>query len=433
MKLQPGALTRDPIRVTDEIGTTGLRQFGGFIHEEFLPDLRGRRKMAQYREMADNDIVISTVLSVYQRLQSQRVWTAAPSIADDAQALKWSDRLREAFFEDMEHPFIKIPVTSIDDSLTFGAHLSEMVFKMRDDGLVTFKKFAPRSMEAVENWVWDTEEDKAVGFVHQNPSIGVRVTIPLVKCLHVTHRPRYDNPEGTSALRGLFTTYAAVKKLRMVEGIGYERNVSGMPIMEVPPEILDASRDTVDSTVYNEFKKLIQQIKRDEREGLIIPAEMIEGEDGKSVPTGYKFRFANAAAHASMAAALHATIVRLETHIARGLQAEFLMMGSADSSGSYSMHEDKTSLFALHMDGLADTVRVAMNNGPIRVWAELNHCPPEFIPTLEHAPLQKTPLKDLGEFIKQMVDAMVLTPTPELEGFVAERAGLPIAGVDEVD
>ena len=45
-----------------ELGTSGLRRSGGFVHEEFLNQLRGRRGFLVYREMADNDPVIGSIL-----------------------------------------------------------------------------------------------------------------------------------------------------------------------------------------------------------------------------------------------------------------------------------------------------------------------------------------------------------------------------------
>jgi hypothetical protein len=47
---------------TAVIGQTGLKQFGGFLQEEFLPALRGDAGRRKYREMADNDAIIGAVV-----------------------------------------------------------------------------------------------------------------------------------------------------------------------------------------------------------------------------------------------------------------------------------------------------------------------------------------------------------------------------------
>ena len=45
-----------------ELGTTGLRQFAGWIREDFLPELQGRQGARTYREMADNSPIIGGIL-----------------------------------------------------------------------------------------------------------------------------------------------------------------------------------------------------------------------------------------------------------------------------------------------------------------------------------------------------------------------------------
>ena len=39
-----------------EIGSTGLKQFAGFVREEYLRELQGQRGMSKFREMGDDDI-----------------------------------------------------------------------------------------------------------------------------------------------------------------------------------------------------------------------------------------------------------------------------------------------------------------------------------------------------------------------------------------
>lgn len=47
-----------------ELGSAGLNQQGGLIHEEFLPQLQGLRAIRVYREMSANDPVAGHPVSV---------------------------------------------------------------------------------------------------------------------------------------------------------------------------------------------------------------------------------------------------------------------------------------------------------------------------------------------------------------------------------
>jgi hypothetical protein len=62
----------------NELGTTGLRRSGGFITEEFLNQLRGRRGLLVYREMADNDPVIGSILYAIEKVVLRLEWRIDP-------------------------------------------------------------------------------------------------------------------------------------------------------------------------------------------------------------------------------------------------------------------------------------------------------------------------------------------------------------------
>ena len=58
-------MAQEPLREPDEmteLGTTGLRRSGGFVIDEYINSLRGSRGHRTYREMAENDPVIGSIL-----------------------------------------------------------------------------------------------------------------------------------------------------------------------------------------------------------------------------------------------------------------------------------------------------------------------------------------------------------------------------------
>lgn len=61
-----------------EIGTTGLVHTGGFVRDEFLPQLQGDRATKIYREMKDNDPVIGAMLFAVDMLARQVEWRIEP-------------------------------------------------------------------------------------------------------------------------------------------------------------------------------------------------------------------------------------------------------------------------------------------------------------------------------------------------------------------
>ena len=61
-----------------QAGVTGLRQFSGWVYEEFLPDLQGYRGRQVYREMMDNDPVIGAFLFAVEMLIRRVEWRVDP-------------------------------------------------------------------------------------------------------------------------------------------------------------------------------------------------------------------------------------------------------------------------------------------------------------------------------------------------------------------
>ena len=70
------------------IGDSGLRRSGGYISEEFLPELRGSLAIHQFRQMADNDATVGAILFAIEMLCRQVTWDMQAvddsSAADDA-------------------------------------------------------------------------------------------------------------------------------------------------------------------------------------------------------------------------------------------------------------------------------------------------------------------------------------------------------------
>ena len=57
-----------PKKDFNEVGATGLKQYSGYINEEFLPELKGRQGTRVYREMSDNDPIIGAILFAIEML-----------------------------------------------------------------------------------------------------------------------------------------------------------------------------------------------------------------------------------------------------------------------------------------------------------------------------------------------------------------------------
>ena len=87
-----------------EIGRIGQRRYGGTIYEEFLPELRGKRGIAVYHEMSENDDVVGAILFAIEMLVRQTVWNVEPcgNTSKDKEAAKFV----KSCMDDMQETWI---------------------------------------------------------------------------------------------------------------------------------------------------------------------------------------------------------------------------------------------------------------------------------------------------------------------------------------
>src|SRR5882724_11007104 len=197
-----------------ELGNSGLKAYSGYIFEEFLPSLQGRKAVQVYREMTDNEPVVGAILfAIQQSLRGVKWrWTSpeedlaqneprptmtpkdevaaaqdgAPPGESDVGAepgkTKQNDqddelvKFCESLFDDMDHTFEDF-VTEVLTMLSYGYAPMEIVLKRRnglnpeddpdaqlavnlphqpksryEDGKIGIHKLALRGQDTVLHW-----------------------------------------------------------------------------------------------------------------------------------------------------------------------------------------------------------------------------------------------------------------------------------------
>src|SRR5262245_65565980 len=62
-----------------ELGVTGVKRVSGYVDEEFLPALRGRKAVRVYREMSANDSMVGALLFSIDKLLRELGGTVLPA------------------------------------------------------------------------------------------------------------------------------------------------------------------------------------------------------------------------------------------------------------------------------------------------------------------------------------------------------------------
>lgn len=422
-------MTAETPPILAEVGATGLKRSSGFLTEEFLPQLSGSRGVRVYREMADNEAVIGGALLAMETLVKQVLWTVEP--ANDTPEAHRVAEFVDSCREDMEHTWSDF-LSEAMSMTVFGWAWFEEVYKIRrgpsessarfrskhSDGLWGWRKFGVRAQESLYEWKFDDETGDVLG-MWQMPAPSYRLRfLPLEKSLHFRIRSRKGSPEGRSLLRNAYRSWYFLKRIQEIEAIGVERDLAGLPDMQVPVEVMNAAPGSQLAQLRAYYETMVSRIRRGEYEGIVRPTETLP--NGNS--SGYKFGLV--ASGGRRPVDVDAIIKRYESRILISLLAEFLVLGM-DKVGSFALSSDKTDLFAQSIRAILSIVVDGFNRTAIPRLCSLNGIPVEMHPKLKHGDIEKRSLTEIATYIGTLTGSGHLAPSDALDDWLREQGDLP--------
>lgn len=415
-----------------EAGNSGLRVFGGFVAEEFDPNLRGMRGMRMYREMSDSSATIGAFFYVLMQVVCKLAWHVAP--ADQTPLSLLAQQYYESIMEDMEHTWTEL-IQEVLSMCIFGFAPVEIVLKMRqgeqddfrfaskfDDGMVGVRKLALRSQETILRWILDADNNSILGVVQMPWTGGIRM-IPRSKLLLFRTRSYRNNPEGRSLLRNAYRPYYFAKRIEEIEGIGIERDLAGFPVMMIPAEVISAGEKGTDpdapATLLS-YKNLVKNIKRNSQEGAVLPSDV----DDKGHPL-FELKLLSSGGKRNFDTSQ--IIERYQQQIASSVMADFLLLGHGQGGrGTGTLSQDKITMFYEAIAGLVAAIANTLNKELVPLLGELNGVPISNQPKFYTDKPEQVDLGRLGAYINALAaSGMTLFPNEPLENYLLEVAGLP--------
>lgn len=413
-------------------GQTGLPIWHGKVYDEVLLDLQGDRGRRIFREMAEQDPIIGGVLNGIEMLARQVTWTMKP--ADDTKVAEKAAEFVDECLTDMS-PTFGDTLAEVLSMLTYGWSWLEIIYKRRkglkvndrlrssrfDDNKIGWAGWHIRGQETLWEWLYENSDStgELVGMKQNPPPNYHTAEVPRWKSLHFMTKSRRQNPEGVSILRSAYRSWYMKKNIEIVEGIGVERDLAGLPVLYAPSDLFSISASDEQKALFEDLKKLVVAIKRDEQEGILMP--MAYDEEGKN-PL-YKLELLSAGGERQFDT--NAIINRYDERIAMSMLADFILMGHSNT-GSFALSTTKTGLFATAMSAILDVITDEINAEAITKLCVLNGIPLKKIPSLQHGKVETTDLTKVGEYLRQLNAAgMTVFPNEALEIYLLGQAGLP--------
>lgn len=432
--VEKAATVPDTTAPTDEVGFTGLREFSGQIEEEFLPNLRGRRRVETYKEMRENDPTIGAILFAIEMLIRQVDFPIVPG-GDEQADIDKAEFLRGCF-DDMTDTW-QDTLAQILSFLVFGYSLHEEVYKVRqgdtgdpftssrfDDRRMGWKKLAPRAQDTIQRWIFDPDSGEVCGAIQRSPTSGKAAVLPMQRTLLFRTSTNKGNPEGRSILRNAYRPWFFKKRIEEIEAIGIERDLAGLPVAWVPARILDGNATAKDKQTLQALQEVVRNIRRDAKEGIIFPQDF--DEDGNKtydltlLSTGGRRQFDTSQ-----------IVTRYDQRITMSVLTDFLLLGQA-RVGSFALASSKTILFSTAVGSWLDAITEVFNRFAIPRLFALNTFPEGPLPELTHGDIESQDLDVLGGYVKALADVGIdVSSSDTITRFLLEEGGLPVPSEEE--
>ncbi len=413
--------------VGTELGSVGLKQYGGVVREEFLRELQGQRGAKVYREMDSNSSVIGAARNAIDMLARQVGWEMVPPMEATDEEKKRTERIEQSL-HDMSQPWTETIVSHLT-MLTYGYAPHELVFKVCEgekdnpeksskfsDGMIAWAKIPIRPQETICRWDFGPN-GQTLGLYQRPPNDwkGERY-IPASKYLNFRPKASGGNPEGISVLRNAYFSWYFAKRIQELEGIGIERDLAGLPMFQIPAECMAPNASQELAAVFEAAKDIVQNVRNDDEAGLVIPSQFV---DGKNL---YDFKLLSTGGQ--RAVDTNKIIERLERRQAQVLLADFILLGH-EGVGSFALSSDKTQLFGVALGGWLDVIADLYNLQAIPQLMRVNGWPADRAPKLKHGDIEKQDIARWGDFVNKMVGANIITADDNLEGEARKIGDIP--------
>lgn len=432
----------EDVSAFSEIGVTGLRQFAGYLKEEFITDMADRTGRARFNEMVSNHPMIRAGMNTIGQHMLQipiRVEAGGDSNEDRRAADLVETSLRDMSFSWSD------TLLNIQTRLVYGWQLSEITYKRRlgddppvqvddkgnrvelptsqySDGLIGWRKWAPRSQRSLLRWDFDDEGGVRGMYQQAAPKYETRY-LPLGKCLLFRANAINDNPEGESLLRGCYTSWYTQKQLQFIQAVGFKRDLTGLPVVTLPPEIVMAASGTPEATVRDEWEKIITRLCVDEQSGCMVPGYY----DANGNQIGKLELLASPGGKQSN---IKEAIEYYDTRIAQVLFTDFLLFGHTKIGTQSTTSARIDDVYTVALSAWMNAILEVINRRAIPQLLGLNGMRPQVMPKAVHGKVGNPDLAMLSQYITALATAgMMLFPSPDgqLEDVLLNLAELPTA------
>ena len=363
-----------------ELGSLGIRHFGGVTQDELKAELNWPRSINTFRDMSYHSAV-NAPLTLFENIISKATWTYKPP-ADATEEEKNQAKIINQMMQDMEQPWSEF-IRDVLSSNVFGFSVHEKVFRKRykangslyDDGIIGWKKLPIRVQESISKFVFSEDGNEIIG-VQQNLSAindiynrfskrSNLINIPRSKFLLFRTGKHRGDPFGKSPLRDAYLAWRFLTALEELEATGVAKDLNGLPVLMLPAQYLAADAPPEVQAIRLYYENVMRNLQMNEQSAVILPQVI----DPESKQPMFKLDLL------SVDGKKNFDISKIKEYyknlIFTSLFADVLQMGQS-STGSFALGSIKNSLSGAYAERLIANIAEVLQNDLIKQTYILN-------------------------------------------------------------
>ena len=363
-----------------ELGSLGIRHFGGVTQDELKAELNWPRSINTFRDMSYHSAV-NAPLTLFENIISKATWTYKPP-ADATEEEKNQAKIINQMMQDMEQPWSEF-IRDVLSSNVFGFSVHEKVFRKRykangslyDDGIIGWKKLPIRVQESISKFIFSEDGNEIIG-VQQNLSAindiynrfssrGNLINIPRSKFILFRTGKHRGDPFGKSPLRDAYLAWRFLTALEELEATGVAKDLNGLPVLMLPAQYLAADAPPEVQAIRLYYENVMRNLQMNEQSAVILP-QVIDPESKQPM-----FKLDLLSVDGKKNFDISKIKEYYKTLIFVSLFADILIQGTT-STGSFALGTIKNSLSGAHAERLISSIAEVLQNDLIKMTYQLN-------------------------------------------------------------
>lgn len=411
--VQKATVTEDVSRFRlGELGYAGLKISSGVAQEELKQELNFPNSMITYKQMTYHS-VIAAALALYEIMCSKVEWkVVAPEDATEEEK-QHAKFIRECM-GDMDHSWLEF-MQEVVSAKTYGFAIHEKVYRRRlkskgskyDDGLIGWKKLAPRSQDTIDKFIYDNEGRELLA-VQQNLNLvtdgylrfsnipyGKEITIPRTKFMLFRTGKHRGNPFGRSSLRDCYFSWKFLTQIEEIEAAGVARDLQGLPVLHIPATYMTEDASPAQKQIYEYYKNAMRNLQMNQQASMILPSET----DPDSREPLFKLELLGTEGKKNFNT--ESIINYHKNNILTALFADILIMGQS-TGGSYALGNLKANLMGVAVEAFLREVQETINEDLIRQTYELNGWDTSRLCKIVYDDFQEENLEEFSKLVQRV-------------------------------